>query len=304
MYTYMTKVPDPKEMPKSFYQLLYNSSIPLLSDGQTAQDFLTLRDSNLITNLSNSNNVNRLWMDSILKYWLYNNGWENLWSMAKPNLDNGAYIKCHWFPEAFLDHILDKLSLTEGPVLKNCLDRDRFSLFYTTKPQQDYTGFGSQAGMSLYSKVLLLLYGEYTLVENKDTTLFSEMYVWLSIDRNYLMEVLNVKLSALVESGIYNFQNHYLILKSQLEALNEFLKESKTNSSWSRFSLVTKLVSNQNSMGASFKTEDLEYFGDSKRNAYISATLGDLKVAWIIYLICTTISVMQFTINWLISLVK
>ncbi len=194
---------------------------------------------------------------------------------------------------------------TKEPV--NCDSWSRFSLLYITRPQQDHIGFGSQAELSFYSKVLLLLYGQYKLIENKDSTLFPEMYVWFSEGRHYLMETFNVKLSSLIESGIQNYQNHYLILRSQLKALDEFLKASKTDRSWSRFSLVNKLVSNQNAIGVSFEANNFELlFADdnSKQIIEYSASLYDLKVVWVLYLFCIMMSMFQYILWWLVYLIK
>lgn len=300
MYTYMTKTPNPTNVPQTFNQLLHNSSIPLLSDGQTGQQFTNVFLQSRKMNSTGAQYLRRIWMHTIYQYWWYFNGWNQLLLMAKGQLNSYDFVTCHSFTEAFYENQVLRKNISKY-TSKNCLEGSRFALLYTTMPQHYYGGFGPHEYLSFYSKILFLLYGQYNLIENSETTIFSDIHIWFSENRNYLTEILSIKLGWLVDSGIYNFQTHYLVLKTQMKALNEFIKASNTTCSWSRFSLVNQLVSSQNTLRILSTVNNLQYLmsdGNLKHQHWTPAKSGDLNVVWIVYGVCITISVVSFMLRW------
>ncbi len=164
-------------------------------------------------------------------------------------------------------------------------------------------GFGSPEEMSLYSKVMFLLLGKYILIENRDSTVFSNVNLWLSNSESYLAHTIGLKLGALVESGIYNFQNHYLILKSQKSALEKFFESNEIHCNFSLFTLAVQLLSTQNSLG---EQSNLRYLKDLSSdenteapNDY-SAKFRDFKIVWILYLSCVVLCYIYFVLTLLL----
>ncbi len=87
------------------------------------------------------------------------------------------------------------------------------------------------------------------MIENKQEVVFPQLRLWFSFYRNYLQEDFQKGLSKLVESGLYDYQNHYLEIVNQHTALTMFVKESGFNRSWNLLSLVNQMISKHIPLG-------------------------------------------------------
>lgn len=249
IYASMTKYPDPTGIPESFSELVQNSTIKLLSDTRSYYEFYETVSSTLGSKLQFQNYITRL---KNQVYW-YENSWNHLLSLAYSGVDYQERYLCTQFGGKF---ILGKRNVNEyfehsktkagkSPE-KECTSWNRFAWFYKTIVK---TVFGYKFQTSLYSKLVLLMFGDYILIENKEPVVFPELHQWFSRQNTYLMDIFTVKISAIVKSGLYNYQNHYLEIIAQRAALDKFLEENQIDFTWSKFSMVDQIVSKYTPLG-------------------------------------------------------
>lgn len=281
LYTYMTKEAEPIDVPGTFTDLVRNNSLQLLSDWTTLNHFI--RHSKLIYQ---EYALTQLWKLTLDKYWWYKtNDMNALRLLAGDQQMRGKVGKpytCQWLTDANIK-IPENLNATfirsNTSIGQNCVEWPRFALVFHTSS----AGYTFTEDMSVYAKLLLILFGRYKVLENGDHLRFSEMYFWTFDKRNYVFEIVDSKLAALIESGIFSMQNHYFEIRIQLNVLANFLKKRTPKSSWSKLSLAFQMVSKHTSIGWSKSVSRLLTWGgldDSK--GVQSGTIQDFKILWLL----------------------
>ncbi len=88
----------------------------------------------------------------------------------------------------------------------------RFAWFYSTN-LNSFAGLTYQT--ALYSKLLLTIFAEYKLIENKQPIIVPELNLWASFGTNYLQNGCKRGLGKIVQSGLYAYQYHYIEFVNQ-----------------------------------------------------------------------------------------
>ncbi len=141
---------------------------------------------------------------------------------------------------------------------------------------------------SLYSKLLLILFGEYFLIENENPAIFMELHLWTARTPNFLADNFNNRLGFLVESGIIGYQNHYLEVLTQRLAIGHimFVKKSTQQHNW--FSLVIQMISRNTPFGFYSAAkhhilQSLQQSHDDVAKTDDSGTMTGFKYMWIFF---------------------
>ncbi len=280
LYTYMTKEGEPIDIPRTFTDLVRNNSLKLLSDWTTLHHFI--QQSNLVYQ---EYALTQLWKSSLEKYWWYKtNDLDALRILAGDKFSgdtNKQYI-CQWLTAANIN-IPKNVNVTfiksNASIHQSCEDWPRFALVYHTSS----AGYTFTEDMSVYAKLLLILFGRYKALENGDHLRFSEMYFWTFDKRNYVFELADSKLAALIESGIFFMQNHCFEIRIQLNVLAGFLNRQTSKSSWSKLSLAFQMVSKHTSIGWSKKVSRLLTWGGLNDKPGVQrGTMQDFKILWLL----------------------
>lgn len=304
LYTYMTKEPGPTEIPTSFYELVFNNSMQILGSIVSNHDFSMIG----ILKASSSISYVKLFNQTLLKTWWYSNDMENLFLLA--NSDNllehqekylcGKYFGIIVYGKKnalkFLQDTETKVQLSIE-IVQKCTNLNRFAWLYKTN-QNVNSGYIHET--SLYTKLLLMLFGEYILIENKDPVVFPELNIWTGRQLDYLSKDFSRKLGVLVESGIYSYQSHYLDLVTQRQAIDQFVQKSGFDNKISWFSLVDHMVSKCTSFGlySPVNYQVSESLGRIYQNkGLVTGTMEDFRYVWVFYFVLITVVCNVFLVD-------
>ncbi len=281
LYTYMTKVSNPSGIPDSLNELLKNSSMHIITDPHAATDL----DAGQKTSGYKEMEAN-FWENINGKLLFYQNNYKNIFTLAYSGKKLVERYLCRRQWGIFISgnknlreyKRQNRDANPKYPELK-CLSFNRFAWLYQTRtPGYDY---------SLYYKLLLLLFGEYFIVENNDSVLFPELHLWCSRETNYLSDAFSSILGSLVESGLYAYHNHYLDIARQMMALNKFLLINKFNQSWSWFSLVNQMISKNVPFAwytsANRRLSETLSVDETTMAGEIVGNMNDFRYIWILY---------------------
>lgn len=242
----MTKEFEDISTPETFYDVIYKSKLLLLGDRNTGWGFRKVARSMEMNDMQNSK-LYKLWSKAYLNLRRYSNEWTNIFTLANSTKDQKQKYVCGRVGSKFFDSQVNLEKYYETPNNNttsyldeyNCQAFNRFAMIYRTNQMT----YDAGPKLSLYTKLILMLYGEYLLIENNDPVVFSETYIWQHGEMSYLWESFSNSLGSLVESGIYGYQQHYQEIINQQIALKHFLALTRFNRKWSWFSLVNKMVS-------------------------------------------------------------
>lgn len=288
MYTYMTMDSDPTNIPETFNELVLNNSMNILVD---------LRIYQKLKNGKFTNNYDTAFQQYLLnkmeeKSWVYFDSEENAVNLAYSGRKYQERILCHFYEEHDIEdgiflvgwdnqrklHKRLENVIFRRKVVPNCTTWNRFAWFYATHSSRIHKS-------SLYTKLLLMLFGEYFLMENNDQIVFSELHFWYSPKNNLLQDLFFSRLASLDASGIYAYHNHIHEFLTQMKVLDFFRLNVKLNFSLSWFSLVNILIPANSRLGwysaTSYKlAESLSktYEIDSR-----TGTFKDFNYVWILY---------------------
>ncbi len=180
---------------------------------------------------------------------------------------------------------------------RTCTKWTRFGWIYNTNPRS--ITVGSQSDW-VYSKLVMLLFGKYLLIENNDPVIFSEIYIWQSNSKNCFTEIFNLRLGSIVESGIYGYQNHHLEIFTQRKILAEFLSASRFNYSWNWVSFVYQLIS-KNTPIASYSSRSYQLSESlanmNEKDNMAVGKLYDFRYVWLFYDVCVLVLLFQFLLE-------
>lgn len=239
----MTKESGPQEIPNTFQKLLHNTTFMLLSNARSNFRFSTASDLESHDNKIRKHNIRIITNRTI---WYFNNS-TNILTLAYSGPKNEERFSCKKLGALFFTgkEKANKYYDTDRYKRKQsfwqmCTKWNRFALFYNTNPEI-YTDYKFQTTM--YSKLLLLVFGDYILIENSDPVIFPELHQWFSRKRTYLSEAFDRKIGSLTESGLHAYQNHILEIFTQRAALLYFLEGSQFNQSWNWFTMINQVVS-------------------------------------------------------------
>lgn len=286
LYMHMTKESDPTGIPTSFKELLYNSSIKLIIDRGTNSYLREFEEK-----LKNPNQVHLY--NLLAKVQKNIDGYPDLtevFALAYSKIKQHENYICGLTHRSIVIGTLNLkvyLSISNGTIDSlNCTKLFKFAWFYDTNQNHKYFVDGG-TGLSMYSKLFVMLFGEYLLIENNEPVVFQELHLWFSTGVNYLNEIFNRKISSLAESGIQEYQNHYKQMITQRRALNTFLKISRFNQSWNMFSVVNQALAKHTHLA--WFTSGSRKLSESFFNAYrneredFTGTMTDLRYVWKFY---------------------
>lgn len=301
LYAHMTKDSAPLDIPKSFNGLVYKNNIILMVDMVTKIYF---EEKIQQMNKESNKNLSRLLIRAHNKTWGYAPSWGNIFTLAHPDINSSEKRLCRRCPGSIIigRHDLEicpnankKLPENKITVEPECTNLNRFAWFY--KSNQNILP-GREHELSLYSKLLVMLFGEYIVIENNAPATFQELSMWHSYSTNYLGEEFNSRIGSLVESGIYAYQNHYMELTTQHRTMDQFLKTEVFNITWSKFSLVNQMLSKYTPLAwyslASNKLSKslINAYGIKDQN--IVGTMYDFRYVWIFYIGIVIILILEF----------
>lgn len=273
----MTKDSDSYDIPTSLNDLVYNKSILLIANKRTEKGFMDVNKT-IHENNSTLKNIFRTTFDK--SNW-YIAAWALISRIAYSGKEYQELYWCEVFPTQF--ELVRENSrnnfknLKTGEILSpNCTLLNRFALIYATK--LIFKGYEYQ--LSIYHKLLYLLYGEYLLIENNEPVVLVHLHIWYIDDMNYLGDLFNKRIASLSESGIHAYQKHYFELINQLHALKQFLRTNNFNESWG-FYLANAMVSKYISLGwytsASRRLSELFINGQNNDGIAKSGSMTDFR---------------------------
>lgn len=284
LYTYMTKESDPSEVPKSFNDLIYNKSMQLLVESTSTykNTIASVRDKKFeLKRVSMySSNLSNIFTLSVSKFRDHEKYLNNGEFIAGTN-DLKMFQNSHNFSSVFYTNV----SVTVKKILlSRTMKLDRFAWIYETKElsslgHEIYTNY-----TSLNFKLLLMMYGEYTVIENTDSVVDPRLFLWYSKEINYLREICSTIIGSLFESGIYLYQNHYWEIFTQRKALDDFVKISGFDHQWNWFSLVNQMVSKHIPLGWYSSTSyGLANSLLQSNQSEATGAMKDFRYVWIVY---------------------
>lgn len=291
MYDYMTHEREPCEIPVTFNQLIYNSSIRLLTSFEALPKLSLVKDSIL----SKNRIVTELLKKTSQKTWHYGD-------LAKDILEISiSGYKQRYFCETSLEafklieivsdakNVMDDLNKNKvanritrsSPI---CSILNRFAWVYSTNSITDQR---NSENRWLYSKFLMILFGNFFLIENNDPAVFSEIHGWQFSTLTYLAEMARKRTGAITESGIFAYQNHFAEIIFLRQVLDKFRNVSGFNQSWNWYSLVNQMVSKYTPLAlyssASYRLSVslAKSYGKEGNGLEMTGTMYDFRYIWI-----------------------
>lgn len=294
MYTYMTKGCDPLGIPNSFNELIFNNSMPILSNDESIGIFRKMG----MSIQKNLGYLDKLFESSSRKIWWYFDSWANLLRLAY----SGNYHQERFLCDIGQIRVVNKTSMrafenqlrtSTNNFVMNCTTLHRFALFF--KSNLEISNHWQTT--STYTKLILMLFGEYLVFENNDDVVFSELYVWYSYEMDCLGNIFSKKVGSLVESGIYTYYYRYDEIANQIYVLQTFDSVTRLNRNWT-FSLVHQLISTHTpsvwQTSASKRLREFLTYSLETDEFAMAGTMNDFRYVWILYSIAISIIGLQF----------
>ncbi len=237
----------------------------------------------------------KLWNYLSLKTWWYSNQPANLFALTSAT---ELIYMCNKFEGTFTTNfekvkkcVANYQKTYKTFLVPECSTWARFAWLYGT----DENIFPPEKA-TIYSKLLLMLFGENIVEENTDHIIFPRLSLWANFQINRFQETLHLNLGYIIESG-----NHYREFVAQRLALRNFLLARNTNYKGSLVSLLHIMISKNSQLGWSLASYNiLSRSLSSSRDEYDvtkPATISDFRYIWISFGALQLFEMLSFVIE-------
>lgn len=222
MYTYMTMDSGPSYVPKSFKEIILNTTTSFLLDFTTTFYMNELFNFFVRKKKTNSSEYKHL---------------KQIVESRAVVVENLTYLVDMFLDSKYQDLIycLDKFSLT-WPIVKESFMLDNFTKPPCIRQNQFYflynIGQHSFDDYLLIMKLQIFLLNRNYLHENSEPALFSRHLAWVILEKSVLENSLKIAFSSFVEGGLYGFQFRYFKQMSLLFYLNDEIQKNRKTQIW------------------------------------------------------------------------
>lgn len=238
MFTYLTLQPSPKNIPGNFYALTVETGSvnQFLGNHETRlglSEFHSAINKSKMLEFSGDRYMNKL---KVLDngFWAFAHTYRAIYSYLRKGDSGELKDFCH------KSNIIRYSKGRDGHAKSKCMDWSRFALLFSTEILE----MNLLRHNTLLTKLLLALFGPYSVYENNENPVFSSVWVWYSTNRNFLVGKFEINLAYLVESGIVAVQQYYFEMLAQWTIVEEFRREHQIPGwGWNMLSLVSFICS-------------------------------------------------------------